>query len=74
MAESRERLGIPDYIRMIKEDKDFFKASASVMLDKPYKEVTIQERTLVKRFLLWALCSSKGTLELLLSDELGKGE
>ena len=59
---------VPDYIRMIKEGKDFFIASAAVMLDKNYEEVTPKERTLAKRFLLWTLCGSKETLELILSE------
>ncbi len=63
-----ERLGIPDYIKMIKEDKDFFIVSAAVMLDKPYEEVTREERALAKRLLLQTLCNSKLTLELIISD------
>jgi len=68
MCNSEDRLGIPDYIKMIKEGKDFFKASASVMLNKDYESVTIRERTLAKRLLLQTLCNSKLTLELILSD------
>ena len=70
MMEESQR--IPDYIRMIKEGKDFFIASAAIMLDKNYEEVTRKERTLAKRLLLWTLCGSKATLELILSDREGE--